>query len=268
MFLLGGNPGVADAAAARLQAMYPRLGEVGFYCPPFGFEDDPEELSRIRSTLRAARPDLVLVGLGFPKQERVIRAAAARAARCLVRGSRDLAQLHRRRSATSARDPPARRARVDTPPMARAAAAVPALRRARHPVQHQAVRLGAEAPPGREPQSLNTAGRRRPGRETADMLVSGARAGMSLGVARHLPAPLARGEDAPGLRAGGVRDSVGHRVQAGRRRGIRCRPRRHVRVRERSWLRRCSGFTTRFATGTRYGWLSVCSGSPSSSRTC
>ena len=74
VFLLGGNPGVADAAAARLQAMYPRLGEVGFYCPPFGFEDDPEELSRIRSTLRAARPDLVLVGLGFPKQERVIRA--------------------------------------------------------------------------------------------------------------------------------------------------------------------------------------------------
>ena len=72
VFLLGGNPGVADAAAARLETMYPRLGDVGSYCPPFGFEDDPEELDRIRRTLRAARPDLVLVGLGFPKQERVI----------------------------------------------------------------------------------------------------------------------------------------------------------------------------------------------------
>jgi N-acetylglucosaminyldiphosphoundecaprenol N-acetyl-beta-D-mannosaminyltransferase len=53
--------------------MNPRLGDVGFYCPPFEFEDDHEELARIRRTLRAAQPDLVLVGLGFPKQERVIR---------------------------------------------------------------------------------------------------------------------------------------------------------------------------------------------------
>jgi N-acetylglucosaminyldiphosphoundecaprenol N-acetyl-beta-D-mannosaminyltransferase len=30
-------------------------------------------MDRIRRTLSAARPDLVLVGLGFPKQERVIR---------------------------------------------------------------------------------------------------------------------------------------------------------------------------------------------------
>ena len=73
VFLLGGNPGVAAAAAARLQALYPRLEDVGSYCPPFGFEDDPEELERIKRTVRAARPDLVLVGLGFPKQERLIR---------------------------------------------------------------------------------------------------------------------------------------------------------------------------------------------------
>ena len=73
VFLLGGNPGVAGAAAASLQARYPRLGDVGFYCPPFGFEDDADEMDEIRRTLSAARPDLVLVGLGFPKQERVIR---------------------------------------------------------------------------------------------------------------------------------------------------------------------------------------------------
>jgi N-acetylglucosaminyldiphosphoundecaprenol N-acetyl-beta-D-mannosaminyltransferase len=73
VFLLGGNPGVAAAAAARLQALYPGLGDVGSYCPPFGFETEPRELRRIRQTLLAARPDLVLVGLGFPKQERVIR---------------------------------------------------------------------------------------------------------------------------------------------------------------------------------------------------
>ena len=72
VFLLGGDPGVAAAAAGRLQARYPGLQSVGSYCPPFGFEDDPEELDRIKEALQRARPALVLIGLGFPKQERLI----------------------------------------------------------------------------------------------------------------------------------------------------------------------------------------------------
>jgi N-acetylglucosaminyldiphosphoundecaprenol N-acetyl-beta-D-mannosaminyltransferase len=74
VFLLGGNPGVAAAAARRLRARCPGLRGVESYCPPFGFEDDPNELERIKTMLRGARPALVLVGLGFPKQERLIRA--------------------------------------------------------------------------------------------------------------------------------------------------------------------------------------------------
>jgi N-acetylglucosaminyldiphosphoundecaprenol N-acetyl-beta-D-mannosaminyltransferase len=74
VFLLGGDPGVAAVAAARLEERCPALGPVGFHCPPFGFEDDPLEMERIRAALRDARPSLVLVGLGFPKQERLIRA--------------------------------------------------------------------------------------------------------------------------------------------------------------------------------------------------
>ena len=73
VFLLGGNPGVAAAAAARLEAICPAPFEVGSYCPPVGFEDDVGELRRIREALRRAQPSLVLVGLGFPKQERLIR---------------------------------------------------------------------------------------------------------------------------------------------------------------------------------------------------
>ena len=72
VFLLGGNPGVPRRRCEPAGPL-PRLGDVGFYCPPFGFEDDADEMDRIRRTLSAARPDLVLVGLGFPKQERVIR---------------------------------------------------------------------------------------------------------------------------------------------------------------------------------------------------
>jgi N-acetylglucosaminyldiphosphoundecaprenol N-acetyl-beta-D-mannosaminyltransferase len=73
VFLLGGNPGVAAAAAARLEAQCPGLGRVGSYCPPYGFENDPSELAKIKQVLESARPSLVLIGLGFPKQERLIR---------------------------------------------------------------------------------------------------------------------------------------------------------------------------------------------------
>jgi N-acetylglucosaminyldiphosphoundecaprenol N-acetyl-beta-D-mannosaminyltransferase len=72
LFLLGGNPGVAAAAAGRLQARYPGLHRVESYCPPFGYEQDPKEVDRIREAVRCARPALVLVGLGFPRQERLI----------------------------------------------------------------------------------------------------------------------------------------------------------------------------------------------------
>jgi N-acetylglucosaminyldiphosphoundecaprenol N-acetyl-beta-D-mannosaminyltransferase len=73
VFLLGGNPGAAAAAAARLEAECPGLESVGSYCPPIGFEDDPAELRQIKEAVLAARPGLVLIGLGFPKQERLIR---------------------------------------------------------------------------------------------------------------------------------------------------------------------------------------------------
>jgi N-acetylglucosaminyldiphosphoundecaprenol N-acetyl-beta-D-mannosaminyltransferase len=77
VFLLGGNPGVAAAAARQLEARCPGLHGVDYYCPPFGFENDPRELERIRKSLRQARPALVLIGLGFPKQERLIRVLRA-----------------------------------------------------------------------------------------------------------------------------------------------------------------------------------------------
>jgi N-acetylglucosaminyldiphosphoundecaprenol N-acetyl-beta-D-mannosaminyltransferase len=72
VFLLGGNPGVAAAAATRLAARCPRFERVASYCPPHGFEDDPEELAKIKHAMKGAQPALVLVGLGFPKQERLI----------------------------------------------------------------------------------------------------------------------------------------------------------------------------------------------------
>ncbi len=68
IYLLGGKPGVAEAAAGSLRLQHPGLQVVG---ASHGFFSASEQPSLIRQ-IRAAHPDLLLVGLGFPKQERFI----------------------------------------------------------------------------------------------------------------------------------------------------------------------------------------------------
>jgi N-acetylglucosaminyldiphosphoundecaprenol N-acetyl-beta-D-mannosaminyltransferase len=72
VFLLGGNAGVADRAAEILRERCPGLAIAGTHCPPRGFETDAEALARIEDQARAAKPDVVFVALGFPKQDRLI----------------------------------------------------------------------------------------------------------------------------------------------------------------------------------------------------
>ncbi len=72
VFLLGGDPGVAESAARRLETANPGLVIAGTHCPPMGFERSPEAMRAIEDALAAACPDIVFVGLGFPKQERLI----------------------------------------------------------------------------------------------------------------------------------------------------------------------------------------------------
>jgi exopolysaccharide biosynthesis WecB/TagA/CpsF family protein len=72
VFLLGGADGVPEKAATTLQQRAPGLRVAGAYSPPFGFDSSPDEVRRTVGMVAAASPDLVLVGLGFPKQERLI----------------------------------------------------------------------------------------------------------------------------------------------------------------------------------------------------
>lgn len=74
VFLLGGNPGVADRAADEFRRRHPDLRVVGTYCPPFGFEKNPGEMAGMRQRLRVSGADIVFVCLGFPKQERLVEA--------------------------------------------------------------------------------------------------------------------------------------------------------------------------------------------------
>jgi len=72
VFLLGGNPGAAEMAADRLCEENPRLRVAGTCCPEIGFENEPAEIDQIANEIEAANPDIVYVGLGFPKQEHLI----------------------------------------------------------------------------------------------------------------------------------------------------------------------------------------------------
>lgn len=73
VFLLGAAPGVADAAAARIEELWPAVRVVGTHSPPFGFENDPEAQQEILRQVNACSPDLLIVGFGAPKQELWLR---------------------------------------------------------------------------------------------------------------------------------------------------------------------------------------------------
>jgi N-acetylglucosaminyldiphosphoundecaprenol N-acetyl-beta-D-mannosaminyltransferase len=69
VYLLGGAPGVAEQAARVWQARHPTLNIVGTDAPEVGFERSAAALQTVVERLRRARPALVLVALGCPKQE-------------------------------------------------------------------------------------------------------------------------------------------------------------------------------------------------------
>jgi N-acetylglucosaminyldiphosphoundecaprenol N-acetyl-beta-D-mannosaminyltransferase len=73
IYLLGGEPGVPETAAAALQERFPGLTVAGTHSPPFGFDKTDEGMSEVVRLVAETKPDLILVGLGFPKQERTIR---------------------------------------------------------------------------------------------------------------------------------------------------------------------------------------------------
>ena len=69
VFLLGAAEGVAFRAAENMKKQWPRVKTVGIYSPPLGFEKDDEENQRILNLIAQVKPDVVVVGLGAPKQE-------------------------------------------------------------------------------------------------------------------------------------------------------------------------------------------------------
>ncbi len=68
-FFYGGAPGVAELLAENLKARFPKLEIAGTFTPPFR-PLNAEEEKQFVETIRAAKPDIVWVGLSTPKQEK------------------------------------------------------------------------------------------------------------------------------------------------------------------------------------------------------
>jgi N-acetylglucosaminyldiphosphoundecaprenol N-acetyl-beta-D-mannosaminyltransferase len=69
VFLLGAAPGVGEQARRVINGRWQFVRVVGTYSPPFGFERDDAENRRILELVQKAQPDVLVVGLGAPKQE-------------------------------------------------------------------------------------------------------------------------------------------------------------------------------------------------------
>ena len=66
IYLFGAAPGVAEKARERLLADFPMAKIVG---ADHGFCKTPEEESAVIGRINAAKPDILLVAMGVPKQE-------------------------------------------------------------------------------------------------------------------------------------------------------------------------------------------------------
>ena len=69
VFLLGAAEGVAEVAAKNMIQQWQNVQTVGVYSPPMGFENDKVECANILTRIAACKPDVIIVGLGAPKQE-------------------------------------------------------------------------------------------------------------------------------------------------------------------------------------------------------
>jgi N-acetylglucosaminyldiphosphoundecaprenol N-acetyl-beta-D-mannosaminyltransferase len=72
VYFLGGNGNSAEGASRLLQSEYPELRVAGHSSPWLPVEPDDAAVEPTRQVLTEARPDIVLVALGSPKQEWLI----------------------------------------------------------------------------------------------------------------------------------------------------------------------------------------------------
>ena len=74
IYFLGGEPEANRAAVELLSERWPTLRVAGRSSPMVGSPPSAEQLAALRAEVVGSRPDLLLVGMGSPKQEQIIQA--------------------------------------------------------------------------------------------------------------------------------------------------------------------------------------------------
>lgn len=69
VFIFGSKPGVPEKAINLLLKKNQDINTIGFYSPPFGFENNEEQLKVSINKIKNFKPDILLVSLGSPKGE-------------------------------------------------------------------------------------------------------------------------------------------------------------------------------------------------------
>ncbi|MFM7244090.1 MAG: WecB/TagA/CpsF family glycosyltransferase [Planctomycetaceae bacterium] len=72
VFYLGGTPETLERIATRHRREFPNLAIAGLLAPPFRAAFSAEDLASIDAAIHAAAPDVLWVGLGAPKQEKLL----------------------------------------------------------------------------------------------------------------------------------------------------------------------------------------------------
>ena len=97
IYFFGGEPNANTGAVAVLRNRWPALIVCGSSSPMVSSPPSSQEVVTLRDELVKSRPDILLVGLGSPKQEQLIRGPPAAPAPDLDDWRGREFQLHRRR---------------------------------------------------------------------------------------------------------------------------------------------------------------------------
>lgn len=78
VFLLGAAAGVADRAREAIEQRWPWVTVCGVFSPPMGFNAHADASAIAIEMINQAKPDILIIGLGAPKQELWIHAVAGK----------------------------------------------------------------------------------------------------------------------------------------------------------------------------------------------